>query len=532
MPGRTGESLEASGTPDTRLAEALGPTVEAALKRSVRSEPRLWAETIFPIVLPAIRMAIASALREMVLTLNQMLEHGLSLKSWRWRLESWRAGRSFAEVVLLRTLVYRVEQVLLIDRNTGLLLLSVAALDVMPQDTSLISAMLTAIQDFIHDSFDVDRGTDIRELHIGDFSLWIEQGPRAAIAAAVRGNAPVELRETLRAAVDLVHQEFRIELRQFQGDSLPFERCRAVLEGCLRSQYQTPRKASRWKARVCIACVAAMAILWAGVRIRQARQWNRALAALHDMPGIMITQGSREGGTYVVEGLRDPLAESPQGVLARHGVDPRRVSMRFRPFLSLDSDLVLKRVRFYLQPPDSVSIAPEQGVLTIRGTAPHEWILQTRSTAAQFGVAGIREIRTGDLRDSDLDRLRTAIEGQTIEFAVDSSVVGQKEARVASMIGAQAREWTGDAIAIGKVPRVQVVGYADPSGTSRRNRDLSQERAAHVAAFLFAAAVPREMVEVVGREGSPSGVEASAMQRKVVFQLVLDQGREERREAR
>jgi hypothetical protein len=39
-------------------------------------------------------------------------------------------------------------------------------------------------------------------------------------------------------------------------------------------------------------------------------------------------------------------------------------------------------------------------------------------------------------------------------------------------------------------------------------------------------------VEVVGREGSPSGVEASAMQRKVVFQLVLDQGREERREAR
>src|SRR5215470_13976036 len=113
----TGESLEHFSTFDIRLAQALGPTVEAAMKRSVRDEPRLWAEAIVPIVLPAIRMAIATALREMVQTLNQMLESGLSLKSWRWRWEGWRTGTPFAQVVLLRTLVYRVEQVLLLDRN-------------------------------------------------------------------------------------------------------------------------------------------------------------------------------------------------------------------------------------------------------------------------------------------------------------------------------------------------------------------------------------------------------------------------------
>jgi len=532
MPARTGEGLGFSGTPDTRLAEALGPTVEAALKGSVRSEPHLWAETIVPIVLPAIRMAVASALREMVQTLNQVLEQGLSLQSWRWRLESWRTGRPFAEVVLLRTLIYRVEQVLLIDRNTGLLLLSAAAPGVTPQDVGLVSAMLTAIQDFIHDSFGVDENAGIRELQIGGFSLWIEQGPRAAIAAAVQGNAPVELREILRAAVDLVHQEFGIELRQFQGDARPFEQCRPVLEGCLQSRYQARPKASNWRAVMCIACLAAIPIFWMGLGIYHARQWNRALAALQQVPGIVITQGSRQGGAYMVEGLRDPLAESPQRVLAGHRIDLAGVSTRFRPFLSLDPELVLRRVRILLQPPDGVSIAPERGGVAIRGSASHEWILQARHTAAELGMAGIGEIRTGGLQDRDLETLRTAIEAQAIVFPVDSSAVGEKQARIASTVAAQTKEWVRGAIAIGGVPRLQVIGYTDPSGTSQRNRDLSEERAAHVGAFLFAAAVPPEMVQVVRGEGPPATKETAARQRKVVVKLFLGQSGEERREDR
>jgi len=527
MQGLTGDTLAPPSTPDSRLAEALGPTVEAALKRSVRREPRMWAECLCPIFLPAIRMAVANALREMVQTLNQVLEHSLSVKSWRWRLESWRTGRPFAEVVLLRTLVYRVEQVLLIDRNTGLLLLSIAGPDVAPHDTSLISAMLTAIQDFIHESFDVERSAGIRELHVGDFSLWIEQGPYAAIAAAVRGNAPVELRETLRAAVDLVHQEFGAELRQYNGDSAPFEACRTILEGCLQSRFQSAEKTSCWKAVMCLSGVAALALVWGGIRIYQARQWNLALAALRNVPGIMITQGRRGVGTYFMEGLLDPLAESPQRVLADHRIDTRIVSMRFQPFLSLDPELVLKRVRIALQPPSSASLALDRSVLTIRGTASHEWILRTRNAVPQLSMAGIREIRTSDLQDSDLESLRRAIEGQTIDFSYDSSVVGPDQAPFASLAAAQSAQWIRGSVAIGRSPTIQVIGYTDPSGTSLRNRNLSQERAEHVAAFLLAASVPREVLQVVGKEASFSSVETASRQRKVVLRLFPGEERTE-----
>src|SRR5215831_14543780 len=139
--------------PDSRFADALRPLVESALKRSVRDEPEFWAQTILPILAPAVRIAVASAIRDMVQTLNQLLENSLSARSWRWRAEAWRTGKSFAEIVMLRTLLYRVEQVLLVDRNSGLLLASVSAPGISTKDSDLVSSMLTAIQAFIHDSF-------------------------------------------------------------------------------------------------------------------------------------------------------------------------------------------------------------------------------------------------------------------------------------------------------------------------------------------------------------------------------------------
>jgi OOP family OmpA-OmpF porin len=178
--------------PDGRLADALCPLVESALKRSVRDEPRFWAQTISPILGPAIRLAVASALRDMVQTINQLLENSLSMRSWRWRVEAWRTGQPFAQVVLLRTLVYRVEQVLLVDRNSGLLFASVSAPGISTRDSDLVSAMLTAIQEFVHDSFYLEQDDSIRQIHTGEFSLWVETGPFAALAAAVRGNAPIE----------------------------------------------------------------------------------------------------------------------------------------------------------------------------------------------------------------------------------------------------------------------------------------------------------------------------------------------------
>ncbi len=107
---------------DEQLSEAMVPTIEQAIDSSVKKDINVLSEAIFPIIGPATRKAIATALDEMLQSFNYALEHSVSPQSLKWRIEARQTGKSFAEVVLLRTLVYRVEQVFLIDKHTGLIL--------------------------------------------------------------------------------------------------------------------------------------------------------------------------------------------------------------------------------------------------------------------------------------------------------------------------------------------------------------------------------------------------------------------------
>ncbi len=109
---------------DRQLARALAPTVENAISESVRRNPREIATAIFPVLGPAIRKAIAESLAGLVASINGTIEHSLSPRGLRWRIEGWRTGVPFAQIVLEHALVYRVEQVFLIHAETGLLLAS------------------------------------------------------------------------------------------------------------------------------------------------------------------------------------------------------------------------------------------------------------------------------------------------------------------------------------------------------------------------------------------------------------------------
>jgi OOP family OmpA-OmpF porin len=116
------DALSMSVVKDGRIARALQPTMDAALKRSVRKNPKAVADAIFPALGPAIRKAISATILGMVQSLNHLLNRSFSLQGLKWRFEAMRTQRSFAEVVMLHTLIYRVEQIFLIHRDTGIVL--------------------------------------------------------------------------------------------------------------------------------------------------------------------------------------------------------------------------------------------------------------------------------------------------------------------------------------------------------------------------------------------------------------------------
>jgi hypothetical protein len=127
------------------LSAALTPTVEEAVRESVRKDSHVLVEALFPVMGPAIRRSVAEVFRSTVQSFNQVLESTFSIRGLQWRFEALRMGRPYAEVALLRSLVYRVEQVFLIHLKTSLVLQHVVDPAVVTQDADMVSSMLSAI---------------------------------------------------------------------------------------------------------------------------------------------------------------------------------------------------------------------------------------------------------------------------------------------------------------------------------------------------------------------------------------------------
>ena len=220
---------------DEKLSQSLSATISESLHASIRNDPHALVSVLFPIMGPAIRRSIREAIAGLVQSLNKTLEQSLSWRALQWRWEAMRSGRPFAEIVLLRTLKYRVEHVFLIHRADGLLLQHVQLADPAQVEADLISGMLTAIQDFVRDSFGEDASAGLKRLEVGDRLIWIEPGPSATLAAVIIGHPPEQLRATFQEQLESIHSQYRRELQEFEGDGRVFQSAQPILERCLVS---------------------------------------------------------------------------------------------------------------------------------------------------------------------------------------------------------------------------------------------------------------------------------------------------------
>jgi outer membrane protein OmpA-like peptidoglycan-associated protein len=482
---------------DPQLTTALRPSIEEAITASVRRNPKPLADALFPVIGPAIRRAIAHTLTAMVQSLNQTLEHSLSWQAIGWRVTALRTGKSFAEIVLLHTLVFRVEQVFLIERKSGLLLQHLSTSSGAVDEVDMVSGMLTAIRDFVQDSFKVDADEALETLQVGNLSVWIEQGPHAILAAVIRGNAPRELRTTLADALDAVHLQFADQLESFSGDTTPFEATRSILEALLQAQYRTEKKsrASRLKwAAIAVGVAAAGALVWWG---RDRARWNRYVERLRAQPGIVVVSEGREGGRRVVTGLRDPLSADPTRILAESGLDPADVTSRWDLYQSLDPRFALARARQFLNPPDGVQLTFADGVLSASGASTAQWIRDGRRLASTF--PGITRFEDKTALDDSIRATVGRIQQAALHFVRGTSrILPGDDAKVRSLaidVGE-----LNDLCALGDIRyAIQIIGHTDSDGPPGTNLPLSRARAETVAAALG-------LSRLAFIELSPSGV--------------------------
>lgn len=75
------DSVSMSLSRGSELAQTLEGPITESIKQAAREHTEVFAHALFPVMMPAIRRAIAETLRSFVQPLNQTLEQALSPKS-------------------------------------------------------------------------------------------------------------------------------------------------------------------------------------------------------------------------------------------------------------------------------------------------------------------------------------------------------------------------------------------------------------------------------------------------------------------
>ncbi|MCE5244969.1 MAG: OmpA family protein [Syntrophobacteraceae bacterium] len=492
------EAVALSSGRDGRLAAALAPTVEEILKASVRKDPRTLVAALFPVMGPAIRKAIAETVKRMIQSFDQIIGQSFSWRGLKWRIEALRTGRPFGEVVLLHSLVYRVEQVFLIHRETGLLLQHVVAGSVEAQEPDMVSGMLTAIGDFVHDSFRTEGEEALNVVQLGELNLWVEQGPRAIVAGVIRGTPPEGLRQSFTEALELIHAEQRQALETFEGDNAPFEASRPCLEACLSAQYKAGGRRLSPITVLCLLALAAALAWWGWCAVQSDLRWDAYVRKLSAEPGIVVVETGKRHGQRFLSGLRDPLSKDPSDLLKEAGIDSGEVAFRWEPYYALNDSFVLARAMQLLNPPETVSLAFDKGILTVEGTASHQWIRELRGRLPALpGVVRIRET-LADRDMEELEALKERLENTVLRFDTNSTLLLPDQGGILAETAAQAHRLQLLSALVHMTFRIDVVGHADSSGLEARNFSLSHKRADEIRSFLVSRGVDPAVLNAVG----------------------------------
>lgn len=510
---------------DNNLAEAMVGTMEAALKVSVTQDENVLSETLFPIIGPATRKAVASFLDQMMQSLNQTLEHSLSLQSFQWRLEAKRTGKSFAEIVLLRTLVYRVEQIFLIHKNTGLLLQHLVSKQITLQDPDLVAAMLTAIRDFVRDSFNVHKQEGLQSLQFGDLIIWVEEGTQAVLAVIIRGNPPQDLRLVLQSAIEKIHLKLSQELHDFSGETSPFQASQPYLENCLALQYKSESKTNYKYAWTFLGMVAIACSIWGFFTIRDYLRWQTYIQKLSSQPGIIIVNTKNHNGKHVISGMRDPLAIDPNTLISASDLNPKTVIGEWKPYLSLEPKLLTARAKQRLKPPQTASLEVDQnGILTASGHAPMAWILATRKS--WHYLPGISEFQETNLLASELKLYRQQVEQTTLLFYEGTTTLIPGESDKLKNLALITQKILRSAASLNKDIQITIRGHTDTTGTAQENILLSQARAKKILGDLNRQGIEIKKLQVVGVGANMPlqpevNITAKQINRRVSFQVLI-----------
>ncbi len=470
--------------------------VEEALKESVAKNPHTLSDILFPIMMPAIRKAVADDIKRMLDTVNNTLENSFSAKRIGWRFEALFSGKSYAEIALANAYLYHVKQVFLIHKKTGLLLSQVTENETESTNADMVSSMLSAIKDFVQDSFKTKENPELQTMKIGNLTILIEQGPHAIIAAVVEGNVADEYEILLKETIENIHLAFAFELEHFKGDTAPFTENDRFMRQCLQKEVkEKKRKKPVFVLILLLLFLLALAYL-VYVTVDTRVHFNKLVRSVQSTNGLVITEkGKHWFGKYYLYGLRDPMAKDPSLLVKQSEIDTDRITFSFKSYLSPDKESVLKRAAKVLSPPKTVSLDYRNGTLIISGKSDSNWMKQAQKKWPIIGTvlsAEFHMISNDTVKKKRATRNVFAIDKHHFTFDYNVFELTRKQSKEFDSLISEIKTILDFRFNQDSVPIIIINSYTSYRGNATANKIVAKHRAEQFINLMVDKGLPIE----------------------------------------
>lgn len=173
------------------IPTTLGPSITAALKDEIRNHKDEVVDALFPILGKMIKKYIAQEIK----LLSEKINKKLGFKGWKRRMRSWFSGVKEEDLLLSEMATADIEQVLLIEKESGILVASYS--QTASIDEEMISGMLTAIKSFVEDAFS-QKNQNLELIEYELYQIHLQSFAAYYIAVVISGNYSIQAKDKVQ----------------------------------------------------------------------------------------------------------------------------------------------------------------------------------------------------------------------------------------------------------------------------------------------------------------------------------------------
>jgi len=174
------------------IPETLGPTITETLKTEIQNHKDEVVDALYPVLGKMIKKYVAQEMKLLAEKMNNQLSF---ISVGKRKLKAVFSGKKEEELMLDELATARVQQVLLIEKDSGILKASYSQLKTM--DEEMVSGMLTAIKSFVEDAFN-QRNQDLELIEYELYQIHLQSFATHYIAVVISGNFALSAKNKLQ----------------------------------------------------------------------------------------------------------------------------------------------------------------------------------------------------------------------------------------------------------------------------------------------------------------------------------------------